>query len=181
MVAQRHQVQIDAIEIDTSAARQAEENVSASSWASKIKVHETDLLDFSPPQPYDIIISNPPFYEKELRSSESQRNIAHHSTQLSLRQLLQFIGLHLKEEGTFFLLLPYKREHEAHQLLQQEQLFLYEKWKVRQSLNHDFFRLLLKGGKQPQSETDHELSIRDAQQQYTADFINLVKDYYLYL
>lgn len=181
MIAQQHNLQINALEIDAAAAAQAKENVAASPWAAQIHVHEADMLAFQPERSYDYIISNPPFYENELASAKAQRNTAHHSTMLSLRQLLLFIRLHLKEDGTFFLLLPFKREAEASILLQQEELFLHETCKVRQSVKHGFFRLMLKGGKQRVPTTENEFSIWDEAQRYTSEFRSLLSDYYLYL
>jgi hypothetical protein len=55
---------------------------------------------------------------------------------------------------------------------------------VRQSVNHDYFRIMLKGklNKNPGEETElKEISITDENQQYTSGFRELLKDYYLNL
>ncbi|MEP6467474.1 MAG: methyltransferase, partial [Parafilimonas sp.] len=55
-------VQIDAVEIDAEAAKQAKENVDASLWEERLHVHNTSIQQFanSQIQQYDLIISNPP-------------------------------------------------------------------------------------------------------------------------
>ncbi|MEI6947688.1 methyltransferase [Paraflavisolibacter sp. H34] len=181
MVAQKAAARVDAVELDASAAGQAEENVAASPWKDRIAVHQGDILEFSFPHAYDCIISNPPFYEKEIESASAGRNLAHHGHGLQLRPLLQLMGQHLLEDGSFFLLLPYKRLAEIEREVKKAGLFLEKKVVVRQSVRHDPFRLLLKGGRRETPLKSSELSIWDGQQQYTPEFVALLKDYYLYL
>jgi len=110
MFAQKNQnAFIDAIEIDKDAFEQAAENITASPWADRINIIHADARNYSFPQQYDIIISNPPFYENELKADDKKKNVAHHSDELSLAKLLIVIKNNLSPSGTFFLLLPYKR------------------------------------------------------------------------
>src|SRR5262249_33933395 len=79
MLAQRHpSITIDAIEIDKESFEQAKENVAISPFAEHIQVINDDAKAFSSWKKYDLVISNPPFYEKELASSDHKKNIAHH-------------------------------------------------------------------------------------------------------
>jgi tRNA1Val (adenine37-N6)-methyltransferase len=66
MLAQaKHNAYIDAIEIDKDAFEQACQNVEVSPWGGRIKVFHADARDNEFPHKYDLIISNPPFYEKD--------------------------------------------------------------------------------------------------------------------
>lgn len=182
MVAQKNpQLNIDAIEIDTEAAAQALQNVSESAWKKRIKVINGDVKEFNPGNKYDVIISNPPFYENELQSDNRRKNIAHHSEDLSLDDLLNVIQENLNATGNFYLLLPYKRNKEIEPLLRKYGFSASYKVSVRQSIDHNYFRILLKAGLQNIPVSEEEISIRDNNQQYTTQFIDLVKDYYLYL
>ncbi|HEX5652644.1 MAG TPA: methyltransferase, partial [Chitinophagaceae bacterium] len=67
MLAQQTAHSIDALEIDQQAFEQARENIQASSWPDSIAMIHADARTFQPEFHYDIIISNPPFYEKELK------------------------------------------------------------------------------------------------------------------
>src|SRR3954454_12954512 len=69
---------IDAIEIDEDAYAQSKENVEASPFAERINLIHDDVKRFTFSKKYDCIISNPPFYEKEIRSGNEKKNIAHH-------------------------------------------------------------------------------------------------------
>jgi tRNA1Val (adenine37-N6)-methyltransferase len=182
MIGQKNDLLIDAVEIDQEAAQQARENVSASPWNDRINIINDDILEFNPGKQYDVIISNPPFYENELTSQKLKKNIAHHSHYLSISQVTEIIKNNLNNNGLFFLLLPFKRTTEVEILLREQELHLLQKLIVRQSVNHSPFRSLIMGSKEIHSALQvSELSIWDQHQQYTLEFTALLKDYYLNL
>jgi tRNA1Val (adenine37-N6)-methyltransferase len=133
---------------------------------------------------YDIIISNPPFYENDLRSPNSVKNKAHHDESLLLPELLDIITANLLTTGSFFLLLPYKRNKEVQQLFSKAGLHITRRIFVRPSPAHDPFRVLVRGevaGSSNNETINEELVIRDQTGQYTGTFISYLGDYYLYL
>ena len=175
---------IDAIEFDKDSFEQASENIAASPWADRIKIFHADARDFVFPNKYDVIISNPPFYENELKSGNSKKNLAHHNDGLLLPELLTIIKKNLKPDGTFFLLLPFKRNEEIKKMLTESDLAIQQLTFVRQSTRHNFFRVMLEGklkyGEAVETMID-EIAIKDGNGEYTSDFILLLKDYYLHL
>lgn len=182
MIAQKNKVEIDAVEIDEEAALQAKENIQDSSWKNRINIINQDVLSFEPGKKYDCIISNPPFYENELASEKSKKNIAHHSSQLTISELLKTIKILLKQDGVFFLMYPFKRKEEIEVLFFQNNLYIVDSIIVTQSVNHSPFRVIVKAAnKKADLKNETSISIRDEHQQYTASFINLLNDYYLYL
>lgn len=184
MIVQKNNVVIDSIEIDKDAADQATENSAASLFSTRIRVRHTDANDFEFNEKYDVIVSNPPFYEKELKGNNGQKNLAHHNEGLRLNDLLNIIKNNLNPEGFFYLLLPFKRNNEIKKLLKENEFDIERLTFVRQSVNHDFFRIMLAGkfntDKQNETIID-EISIKDAEGRYTPAFISLLKDYYLHL
>lgn len=177
-------VLIDAIEIDKDAADQAKENTASSAWKERINIINADVKGFSFKDKYDLIISNPPFYENEIKSETNSKNVAHHSENLTLEQLLLIIKNHLASKGSFFLLLPYKRNEEVKSLFKDHPLNITKILLVRQSVKHDYFRIMIKGSlnEQENKETEFdEISIWDDKQQYSSEFVGLLKDYYLHL
>ncbi|MDQ3277456.1 MAG: methyltransferase [Bacteroidota bacterium] len=182
MVAQNNAVIIDAVEIDLAASAQAGENIAASPWINSIQVVNYDVLQWKPEKPYDMIVSNPPFYENEIRSEKVEKNKAHHDAGLRLADLLSFIKRHLKEDGAFFLLLPAKRKTEVDALLKKAHLFAETIVLVQQTLKHQPFRLMIQGRHQPVEKcNESRLAIKDADDAYTPAFIDLLRPYYLYL
>ena len=182
MYMQKHPLAIiDAIEIDKEAFEQAKENAAASPFSAQVSVIHGDAKAFSFSKDYDLIISNPPFYEKEIISGSQTKNLAHHHSGLLLEELLLIIKNNLSWHGAFYLLLPFKRNEEIKNILLKQDLFISEIVFVRQSLKHSYFRIMIKGNlkKEDQSETIiNEISIWDDQRQYTNDFKELLKDYY---
>ena len=79
---------IDAMEMDEEAAEQARENVESFPIKNHVQVHCADARNFMFPHKYDLIISNPPFYEKSLVSPISRKNIAHHHEGLLISELI---------------------------------------------------------------------------------------------
>ncbi|MDB5253787.1 MAG: methyltransferase [Flaviaesturariibacter sp.] len=179
MVAQQVMGPICAIEIETGAAAQAQENVSQSPFDS-IEVLPGDIRELESER-FNIIFSNPPFYENELASPNKGRSGAHHDSSLRWRDLFPLVAQMLDENGRFFLLLPAKREAEAIALLASSRLFIHVLVRVRQSPSHEPFRLMVSGGKIPAERHNEDLIIRCADGAYSAPFQKLLAPYYLHL
>jgi tRNA1Val (adenine37-N6)-methyltransferase len=184
MIAQQSHAKIDAIEIDKEAYEQAKENVANSPWPDRINIILGDAKELPASPQYDVIISNPPFYENELKSGSSKKNKAHHDEGLLLDDLLGVIQRNLKPQGKFYLLLPYKRNEEIENYFAKSGLAISHKTLVKQSRQHNYFRILLSGKHSGNKKEDfdlNEISIRNDKREYASEFINFLKDYYLYL
>ena len=184
MIAQQTNTNIDAIEIDKETYEQAKENIAKSPWADRINVIHGDVKEFSGLKQYDIIISNPPFYENELKSGNNKKNKAHHDEGLLLEDLLTIIQQNLKPLGEFYLLLPYKRNDEIETCFTKNKLTITQKTLVKQSTQHSYFRILLSGKHLENKKEDfitNEIAIRNKDEKYTHEFIDLLKEYYLHL
>ena len=175
---------IDALEIDEDAYAQAKENVAASPFAERINVIHDDAKRFTFSKKYDCIISNPPFYEKEISSGNEKKSIAHHHSGLRFEELLGIIKGNLSSCGTFYLLLPFKRNEEIKKIILQQDLFVSKIVLVKQSTKHNYFRMMISGKLKQDGHPEtfiEEISIWNDQQQYREEFNELLKDYYLHL
>ncbi len=175
---------IDAIEIDEEAATQAIENVETSPWKDRITVINADARTFIFSKKYDLIISNPPFYENELKGDNKKKNIAQHNEGLLLPELLALIQKNLATNGCFYLLLPYKRNREIRDLLLKHEFDILKMIFIRPSVKHDYSRIITEGRlkKEELVETKiDEISIIGPDQKYTAVFKKLLTGYYLHL
>ena len=108
MLAQKVNAFIDAIEINADAALQAKENFNASPWSERLAVHHQPIQTWTETN-YDLIISNPPFFEQDLKSPNTERNLALHDTGLTLEILWQQVVRCLHTTGQFAILLPAHR------------------------------------------------------------------------
>jgi tRNA1Val (adenine37-N6)-methyltransferase len=182
MIAQKNNtLAIDAVEIDTAAAAQAAENITASPWADHIQVFNEDILTFNTHTKYDCIVSNPPFFEGDLQSGNKAKNDAKHDTSLNLSELLQVVDKYLHPQGFFAVLLPYHRVEYFIEEAKKTGLFLSKQILVKHTLKHTFFRGILFFTRKETETQVLEIVIRDAEHNYTAEFAEVLKDYYLFL
>ncbi len=181
MLAQKNNAFIDAVELDEAAAAQASENFNASPWKERLQVFHLGIEEFDNGKKYDLITSNPPFFEDDLKSINEQRNAAMHSTTLNLEKLLVQIESLLKKGGKASVLIPYHRSNYFEKLLTANGFFVQKVMHVKQSVTHDFFRSMYYFSKEQCEQEVKELSIQNAEREYTNEFIELLKDYYLKL
>lgn len=181
MLAQRITALIDAVEIDKEASQQAKENFERSPWKERFTVFNTDALKFAAGKKYDCIISNPPFFENDLKSSDNNKNNAKHDTSLTLGQLLDVVNIHLTGDGIFAVLLPYHRVNFIIDAALKKGFHLNKKVLVKQTEKHDLFRGILIFSRHQALTTDELIAIKTADEKYTVRFAELLKDYYLYL
>ncbi|HEY0356693.1 MAG TPA: methyltransferase [Flavisolibacter sp.] len=182
MVVQENDMQIDAVEIDAAAAEQAQENIEASPWKERIHVINENIIHTSSNMKYDAIMCNPPFYENELASPRDQKNLAHHSSELKLQQVMDIIRNRLKPGGRFYLLLPFKRHEESIELMDRSGAFFIKQVIVKPTPAHSPIRLMACCSFSKNENTEVvELAIRNEGQEYSPEFTSLLRNYYLYL
>jgi tRNA1Val (adenine37-N6)-methyltransferase len=182
MLAQKSKTLIEGIEINQPSYEQAKENIEASPWRERIQLFHGDVKQFNFSQKkYNLIISNPPFYEGDLKSSVTNRNVAMHDEGLKLDELIGIVNDNLTDEGSFAVLLPYVRAERMIALAKASHLHLHIHVQVRQTLKHGYFRSMLLFGRAATEPVVEELAVKGEDNEYTVEFVGLLKEYYLYL
>ncbi len=108
MFAQRTKAMIDAIDIDEPSAHEAEFNFKNSPWDDSLKVYQTSLEKFNPPNniKYDLIVSNPPFFQNSLLPLSSRSQVAKHNVALTMESFVGNIHRLLAKDGKWAVILP---------------------------------------------------------------------------
>ena len=108
MVAQKCNAEIDAVEINPEACKDATYNFSQSQWNKRIQLIESDFFSFikGSSKQYDCIISNPPYFKNALLSPSNSKNIARHTNSLPHEKLLKGVATILSNNGLFYIILP---------------------------------------------------------------------------
>ncbi|MBC7488140.1 MAG: methyltransferase [Cytophagaceae bacterium] len=182
MLAQKSPAQIEAIELDEASARDAQKNFSASPWKERLILHIEDAKNFSSAKKFDLIVSNPPFFIHQLKSSDVRTNAALHGSELKPEDLCAIVNQLSTDEGRFFVLLP---EYEMRLLkaqLEASGWFSIYHLAIFQEMNKPVFRII--GGFSKKKEmqlNSKQLIIYAGGRLYTNDFVELLKNYYLYL
>lgn len=183
MLAQRsHAEQIDALEIDEDTYEQCVENFEASPWSDRLFCFHAGLDEFieEPEDEYDIIISNPPFYSEDYKTDNSQRDLARFQDAMPFEELVEAADLLLSENGIFAVIIPYKEEERFIDLCAEVELFPVKVTRVKGSHTTPIVRSLLAFKRYELSAlTADELVIEINRHEYTDDYINLTKDFYL--
>lgn len=186
MIAQKTLSEIVAVEIEENAVKQACQNFEKSKWSSRLRVLHTDIADFmcDAEDKFDLIISNPPFFQNNFKSSLKSKKLARHNERLSLSLLAKSVERLLSQDGDFWVLLP---EYEM-SLLEREFLFFgmfhHQKYSIKNySCEDKISRVVSCFSKKSQNNIiKKEIAIyQDENRKYTSDFVKLLKPYYLYL
>lgn len=179
MLAQESGSLIDAVEIEPGCFGQMRSNIEASPWAHRIQGIQGDIRKVSLAGNYDLIISNPPFYEKQLSSPDRSINAARHSTSLSLQELLRRIGTLLAMDGKAYILLPFARQEELLRTAEAEGLYAQTICLARHSPAHPWYRVMV-GLSKTKTEIQYQtIDIRDEAGNYSKAFSALMNPYYL--
>lgn len=182
MLAQRSNAeQIDAIEIDEDAYEQCVENFEASPWGDKLFCFHAGLDEFvdEPEDEYDLIISNPPFYTDDYKSDNTSRDLARFEDALPFEELIEAAALLLSDNGIFSVIIPFKEEERFVSLCKELDLFPLKITRVKGTPTSEIKRSLLAFCRMEQTPLIDELVIEISRHNYTSEYIELTKDFYL--
>lgn len=183
MLAQRSDAgQIDALEIDENAYEQAVDNFENSPWSETLFCFHAGLDEFveEPEDEYDLIVSNPPFYTEDYFSNNEQRDLARFADAMPFEDLIEAAALLLSEDGIFSVIIPFKEEEQFVALANEYELYPMKITRVKGTPTSEIKRSLLAFSRS--EKTNHqidELVIETARHIYTAEYIELTKDFYL--
>lgn len=179
IIAQRSKAIIDGIEIEDQCFAQLEENITSSAFHARVRAINGDVKTYKFLVDYDLILSNPPYYEHQLTAAKEEKNMAWHSSMLSLEALFLVVQQNLSEKGKFALILPYYRKEEAITLAEAVDLFPTHLAAVRHSDQHTFSRVLILFAKESTGIQEEVISIKNEDGSYTNRMVDLLDDYYL--
>ena len=184
MLAQQSAAHITAIEIEADAFKQTKANFELSPWKERLDVVHTSIQDYATTdkKQFDCIITNPPFYEQDLTSPDHTKNLASHSTALSWDDLVKSVATLLQENATWYVLVPTLRAYTMQKIASNYGLYLSEECLMYNDAKHLPIRAMLKFVKQKETVIQrNKIVIKNADQSYTTEFTNYLKDYYLHL
>jgi tRNA1Val (adenine37-N6)-methyltransferase len=183
MLAQRSAAQqIDALEIDEDAYEQATDNFENSPWNDRLFCFHAGLDEFveEPEDEYDLIVSNPPFYQEDYKSNNEQRDLARFQDAMPFEDLIEAADLLLSENGVFCAIIPFKEEETFLALAKEYELYPQKITRVKGTPTTEIKRSLLAfSRKENLNFATDELVIETARHVYTAEYIELTKDFYL--
>jgi tRNA1Val (adenine37-N6)-methyltransferase len=183
MAAQKYHSPIDAVEIESEAYLQLKENIAQSLWKDRIHTYHDDIRSFAKynSKCYDFIISNPPFFENQLKSNNPKINQAKHETGLTMIELIKATNQLLTNTGKISILLPPIESERLVKLCMKSSLFPSSQLVISDKENKSpkgVVTILSKINSKPSFQ---KLFIKNKTGQYSSRFNSLLKDYYLNL
>ena len=182
MMAQRSNAEvIDAVELEDNAYEQTVENFENSDWGDRLFCYHASFQEFvnEIDDTYDLIISNPPFYNSTYKELDSERALARHSESLSYNELLLGVSKLLSPNGSFSVIIPFNEEENFIKIANEYLLFSNRITRVRGLVQSKIKRSLIQFSFTQKTIKETELIIEKERHNYTNEYKNLVKDFYL--
>ena len=183
MLAQKSNASVTGIEIDTGAATQAKENMSNTLWKDRLNVIEADIKDYYPHHEaeFDLIVSNPPFFNENTKGYSEKRNIARHTDGLSFGLLVETVSFILKEDGRFSVIIPATSAQEFISEAIRHKLSLTRKTEVITKLGTPAKRVMMEFCKNTSNNatTEYAQLLLSENGNKSQEYINLTSDFYL--
>jgi len=172
---------IDAIELDDAAYEQCVANFEASPWADRLFCYHAGFDEFvdEMEDKYDLIVSNPPFYAEDVGSRNQSRDKARQSSSLPFDELIQGVSKFLSKDGVFAVIIPFKEEGSFVNLAKRVNLFANRITRVKGNPETDFKRSLMEFSFHKDETIIDTLVIEQGRHQYTKEYMDLTKAFYL--
>lgn len=174
---------IDAIDIDEASASEASANFINSPWNSILKAHHLPLEEFaaSAETVYDLIFSNPPYFEDSLAAPDERKSTARHTSDgLSYRDIFEFAKDRLSENGRVSLVLPADQEAALTRYARMCGLYLFRILRVRTVPRKAPSRIIAEFSRTRCAELSEELLTIQDEGKYTQEYLSLTGDFYLF-
>ncbi len=180
MMAQKFpEARIDAIEIDPSAAAEAQINAGNSQWSDRIHVLESDLKDFQSGDKYSLIVSNPPYFTNGLLNPDRSRAQARHESALPFELLFARVSELLNDDGVFWMIAPADALNELCAEAERVNLWLKNRIYILGKEGGLPVRIVLSFSSNRTENSEHDcLTIRNSNGEYTREYKALTIDFH---
>lgn len=180
MLAQRtqSQTQIDAIDISLADYEQAKENVAVSPWSKKIKIIHVALQKFES-EPYNLIVSNPPFFIDSAKPPSEERTRARHTEALPPEELLTHARRLLAPQGKLCAILPVTEAQNFMVLAEIQGWVCSRVCEFRARANKPPERFLFQLQLEKNEVKKESLILYEKGEEWTMTYKNLTHDFYL--
>lgn len=174
---------IDGIDIDVAAITQAKNNANKSPWAERLTFQHMSLQQFPMSKGYDLIVSNPPYFPVNDSANKTQsmqnRKSARQTINLDHPTLLLEMKKHLSKYGRFCCVLPIDVAKAFNLRAQELELYCTRELQVQPKPDSPVTRILLEFSCIKIIKISEKLSIYNELGQYSIEYKELCKDYYL--
>ena len=184
-------MEIDAIDIDEPSASEAKANFEQSPWATNLSAHNLSLDDFAARLEtlksegqevrYDLIFSNPPYFEDSLTAPDERKSTARHTSDgLSYRDIFDFSKKYLTDNGRVALVLPADQEAAICRYARMSNMHLLHVLRIRTVPRKSPSRIVIEFSRQRVHDVEDTILTIQNEGQYTQEYLSLTKEFYLF-
>lgn len=178
MMAQQHPTAlITALEPDLPSLQEACINFDQSPFQGRIRRIQARLQEYQPDEKFELIISNPPYFERSTLSPDGAKNQARHTASLPVPELYSGVAALLDKTGFFNLIIPFELENLHLEAARQHLLF---PCKILRTLREDGTckRSLISLAFQGKLTQTNTLLVKHSNNRYSSEYIALTRDFY---
>lgn len=180
MMAQRCNARIVAIEPDHESFAQMCENINASPWSARIKTAETSFQTFRYSGKFDLIVTNPPYFSGSLKNPDIIKSQTRHNDTLKPSDILKGAVNMLDTHGALQLILPCTEGNRFIAQAAQYGLHCCDIIKIKPLPESEVKRLVLTFRRIKTTPAEQIITISNGKRhQFTSEYIELTKDFYL--
>ena len=181
MLSQKGVAHVGAVDIDNASIEEATVNFEASQWREHLKAYCVDIVDFQPEKRYDLVVSNPPFFNRFSKcDSERKSRARHNDAGLTYNTICREVVRLMKPDGRLALVLPADVSMEFLDTAERHGLYLHKRMTIVPIAGKEPNRVNLELGCEKCDKVFEEtFVIRDADKRFTSQYNEFLKDYYL--
>ena len=176
------EAEVEGIDIDEFAVEQARENGVRAFQARLQEWKIANSQQLTANSQYDLIVSNPPYFQNSLKNPDKGRQTARHTDTLSYEDLIHHSARLLKEDGQLALILPAESEEDIREIAARYSLYCSRITRVYSKEIKPARRVLLLFERAQstahRAQTD-SLILEDEKGGRSAAYRELAKDFYL--
>ena len=181
MLSQKGVAQVDAVDIDKASIEEATVNFEASQWREHLRAYHSDIVDYQTEERYDLIVSNPPFFNRFSKcDSERKSRARHNDAGLSYATICREVCRLMKPEGRLALVLPLDVSLDFLDTAEHFGLYLHKRMTIVPIAGKEPNRVNLElGFGKPEKVQEETFVIRDTDNRFTVQYNEFLKDFYL--
>jgi tRNA1Val (adenine37-N6)-methyltransferase len=182
MLAQRSEARIDAIDIHGPSCDDADLNFSNCIWHERLELYRMSLSDFliNCNSGYDLVVCNPPYHSKSLKSPSENVNISRHTTTLTHGELVKGVKSILQPYGRFCVILSPSEIQNFIQLAKNHGLFCKLECRIFPKPDKPLNRVMLEFSMFPETKINSsQIILRDSTGAYHLSYMELTSHFYL--
>ena len=178
MLAQRNvSAKISAIDINENAVKLASENFRNSIFNENLKVELKDFKNFETNENFDMVVCNPPFFEKNASAKDV---LARQQVELNFRNLVEKSTEIITKKGILSIILPSEAATDVKSLAEEFNLYLVREINIYGIEGGNLKRNILEFSLAQKPLEISDFVIEKSPRKYSDQYLNLTKNFHVF-